>query len=160
MQRSDDTGSTEHRAQFAIAVFDDWDALHHVLAGIETHAPVHAATVLHARNDVPPHASTLGLLKERKNLHFPHSRQHLTCTRGQLANELFARSASGARSIAEALHGWLGTDQARQLESHIEKGRLVLWVEVRTSEDYSVVCGRLVKASPHMVGLCQIGFGT
>jgi hypothetical protein len=156
MQRSSEAGPAEYRAQFAIAVFDDWDALHAALANVA--APLSSGAVLLARGDVPPHASASGLLKETIHLHFRQSRQHITCTMGRLANELSTKAARGARSIAEALHAWLGFDQAEQLESHIEKGRLVLWVEVRTSEDYSIVCGRLVQASPHMVGLCKIGF--
>jgi hypothetical protein len=158
MQRINEVGPAEHRAQFVIAVFDDWDALHGALVSVAAHAPLSTEVVLLARSDVPPHALASGLLKETTHLHFAQSRQHITCTIGQLANELSTKVATGAQSIAEALHAWLGSDQAEQLESHIEKGRLVLWVEVRTSEDYSIVCGMLVQASSHMVGLCKIGF--
>jgi hypothetical protein len=158
MRQSNQAGQVEQRPQFVIAVFDDWEALHGALISVATHAPLRAGAVLHARNDVPPQVSALALLKEMTHLHFAQSSQHITCSMGQLANELSTKLAKGARSIADALHGWLGSDQAEQLESHIENGRLVLWVEVRTSEDYSVVCGRLVQASPHMVGVCKIGF--
>jgi len=46
------------------------------------------------------------------------------------------------------------------LESHLERGHLVLCIELRTPEDFSVLCGRLVQASPHMVELCNIKFET
>jgi hypothetical protein len=46
-----------------------------------------------------------------------------------------------ARSVAETLHGSLGTDWAGRLESPIERGRPVLWVGRRTSESFVVVCG-------------------
>jgi hypothetical protein len=157
MQRSNEVGAAK-RAQFVIAVFDDWDALQTVLLSMEPNALVRAGSVLHARKHIPPHGSALPVLKETTDLHFAHSPQHITCTIGQLAHELSVKLAGGARSVAEALHSWLGSDQAGQLVSHIEMGRLVLWVEVQTSEDYSVVCGRLVQASPHMVGLCDIKF--
>jgi hypothetical protein len=158
MERTNDIAPTENRAQFVIAVFDDWDALQGILVGMEEHVPMLAGAVVHARKDIPPHASALRLLKEMTDLHFAQSPHHITCTMGQLAYELSSKLARGARSVAEALHSWLGSDQAGQLESHIEMGRLVLWVELRTTDDYSVLCGRLVQSSPHMVGLCKIRF--
>ena len=158
MRPTHDIGPTENRAQFVIAVFDDWDALQGVLVGMEGHVPMRGGAVLHARKDIPPLASAFRLLKEMTDLHFARSPHHVTCTMGQLAYELSGKLARGAQSVAEALHSWLGSDQAGQLENHIEMGRLVLWVELETSEDYSVLCGRLVQASPHMVGLCKIRF--
>jgi hypothetical protein len=151
--------SNKNSAQFVIAVFDDWDALHAVLAGIEDNAPTHSGAVLHAREDLPPHVAALGLLKEMTELHFPRSRRHMTCTAGRLAQELSDRLGKGARDLAEALRGWVGSDQAGQLASHIEKGHLVLCIELTTSEDFSTVCGRLVQASPHLVEICNINFG-
>jgi hypothetical protein len=46
--------------------------------------------------------------------------------------------------------------QARQLQSHIEKGHLVLLLEFQIVDDFSAVCARLVRASPHLVDLCRI----
>ena len=60
--------------------------------------------------------------------------------------------------MTDALHGWFSSDQAGQLQNHIGKGRLVLCLQLRTPEDFSVVCGRLVQTSPHMVELCNIKF--
>jgi hypothetical protein len=37
---------------------------------------------------------------------------------------------------------------------------LVLWLELRTSEEFGDLCGRLVQASPHMVELCSIKFNS
>jgi len=34
--------------------------------------------------------------------------------------------------LADALHDWLGSNPAKQLESHLERGHLVLCVELRT----------------------------
>jgi hypothetical protein len=143
-------------AQFAVAVFDDWDTLHAVLLEAEGDAAVRPAAVLHARSDVPAEVSALRLLKQMTELRFERSRKHVACTVGRLADALSARLALGARTLADALDDWLGSSQAKQLESHLERGHLVLCVELRTSEDFSVVCGRLVQASPHMVELCNI----
>jgi len=147
-----------HGAQFVVAVFDDWETLHAVLVELEAGPTRRSGAVLHARKDIPPQASAVGLLKEMSQLNFARSPRHIGCTAGQFAEGLSARLSRGALSLADALHGWLSSEQALQLESHIEKGHLVLCVELRTFEDFSLVCGRLVQASPHMVALCNIRF--
>ena len=146
-------------AQFVVAVFDDWEALRAVLVDIEADATSRSGAVLHAREDVPPDAAALGMLKEMAQLQFG-PRQRIACTAGQLGRELCFRAGKGARNLAEALHGWLNAEQAGQLQSHLERGHLLLCVELRTPEDFSVLCGRLVQASPHMVELCNIKFET
>jgi hypothetical protein len=142
-------------AQLAVAVFDDWDALQATVTEMEMDSAT--AAVLHARGKIPAKANALNLLKQTTDLHFERSRQHIACTAGRLATELAGRSAAGARSLADALHDWLGCNRARELESHLARGHLVLCVELRTADDFSIVCGRLVQASPHMVDLCKIG---
>jgi hypothetical protein len=158
MEETHGIRSQEYGAQFAIAVFDDWDALQTVLEDIAVHEPGRASIVLHGRMDDPPPAVRSGLLNEVIELHFERSTQCIRCTRGEVAEELAARLTGGARSLADALHSWLSPDQAGQLQSHIEKGRLVLWLQLPTSEEFGAVCGRLVQASPHMVGICNINF--
>jgi hypothetical protein len=148
----------EDGAQSVIAVFDDWDALQTVLEGIAVHESARSGTVLHGRMDDPPPAVRSGMLNEIMELHFDRSTACIRCTRGEVAEELAARLTGGARSLADALHSWLSPDQAWQLQSHIEKGRLVLWLQLPTSEEFGAVCGRLVQASPHMVGICKINF--
>jgi hypothetical protein len=128
--------SQEDGAQFVIAVFDDWDALQTILEDMAEYEPSRSGAVLHARMESPPPAVHSGLLKEIIELHFQRSTQCIHCTRGEVAEELAARLASGARSLADALHSWLSSDQAWQLQSHIEKGRLVLWLRLPTSEDF------------------------
>jgi hypothetical protein len=150
--------SQEHGAQFVIAVFDDWDALQGVLEDMSAREFDRFGTLLHAREDNPPLAVRSGLLKEITELQFAASKQPICCTRGEIAERLAARLARGARSLADALRNWLSTDQAWELQNHIEKGRLVLWLQLPTSEEFGAVCGRLVQASPHMVGLCNIHF--
>jgi hypothetical protein len=39
-----------------------------------------------------------------------------------IAGELSARLAKGARSLVDALHDWVGSDRAGQLESHVHRG--------------------------------------
>ena len=158
MQKARDTGGDGSDPQFVVAVFDDWDGLRAVLVDLDAAATMHSGAVLHARKDIPPAASSLGLLKNMAHLHFSEPRRDIACTVGQLAHELSGRLAGGARSLTDALHGWFRSAQAGQLENHIKKGRLVLCLQLRTPEDFSVVCGRLVQTSPHMVELCNIKF--
>ena len=150
------TGSQTYGSKLVVAVFDNWETLHAVLMEMESDNAVQPMALLHARRDVPPKVSTLSVLKQMTELRVERSRQHFACTMGQLAEALSARLARGARTLADALHDWLGASQAKQIESHLERGHLVLCVELRTSDDFSVVCGRLVQASPHLVELCNI----
>jgi hypothetical protein len=152
------TESQTGGSQFVVAVFDDWDALHAILLELESDKVAHPVALLHARRDVPPKVSASSLLEQMTELHFERSHQHIACTMGQLAEAIATQLTGGAQTLADALHDWLGSNQAKQLESHLERGHLVLCVELRTSDDFSVVCGRLVHASPHMVELCNINF--
>jgi hypothetical protein len=153
--RDEETAATRSGTRLVLAVFDDWSALRSILIATHSDTAMRPAAVLHARNDVPPGMATLHPLKEMIQLHFERSRKQIACTAGELANALSGRLARGARSLADALDDWLGSNQAKQLERHLERGRLLLCVELRTPEDCSVVCGQLVQASPHVVELCN-----
>src|SRR5215510_3012339 len=111
-------------AQSAVAVFDDWEALQAVLIDLEEETPVRTGAVLHARKDVPPELTGLRFLRKMTRLKFAYSPNDLACTSGHLAEELSARLARGARSLANALHGSFSSAQAEQLERHIDKGHL------------------------------------
>jgi hypothetical protein len=154
--RSDASRSHTSGAQFVVAVFDDWDTLHSVLLEMESDSAAQPVVLLHARMDVTAKVSTSSLLKQMTELRFERPQQHVACSDSQLAEALSTRIAGGARTLADALGDWLGSHQASQLESHLERGHLVLCVELRTSDDFSVTCGRLVQASPHVVELCNI----
>jgi hypothetical protein len=145
-------------AQFAIAVFDSWDALLGFFKKERTGTPSTSDAVLHARTDDPPLTLRSGLLKEMTQLRF--TRGAIACTSGPIADELASRLTGGAVNLANALRVWLSSQQARELASHVEKGHVVLWLELRTSEEFGDLCGRLVQASPHLVELCNIKFGS
>jgi len=138
--------------QLVVAVFDDWEKLHPVLTWIEEEAPRPAA-LLHTRKDVPPDVLGSRLLKQMTELRFKRPLQRIACTMGALANALSRRSVKGGATLADALDDVLGATQAKQLESHLESGHLVLCVVLRTHDDLSVVCGKLAQSSPHMMGL-------
>ena len=142
-------------AQCVIAVFDDWESLQAVLEeiGDQTRA---GTTVLYSPRAIPSPTKSPHLLGETVELHFAIAGQRIYCTRGEVAHGLGERLARGARGLGDALRRWLRTDQAWQLESHVEKGRFVLWLQPSTSDQFGMLCGRLVKASRHLVGVCNM----
>jgi hypothetical protein len=60
MQKVRDIEAETPATQFVVAVFDDWDALHAVLAGLKSDITLRSGAVLHARNDAPPVESSFG----------------------------------------------------------------------------------------------------
>jgi hypothetical protein len=144
------------RNQYLIAVFDDWDALGSVLADLGAEKMGRSCALLHTRKDEPPILTASWLVQDMTELHFAARIKRVRCTAGTLAAELAARSAGGAHDVADALRGWVSSEQASELQRHIENERLVLWLQPSTPEDFETVCARLVQASPHLVGLCDV----
>jgi hypothetical protein len=144
--------------QCVIAAFDEWDALQAALDVIGLDVPGPSSAILHARSDTDANATGSRLAGKMQQLDFAHSHQHITCTAGLLAEMLAAGLARGARAPADVLGQWLSAHQARQLQHHIESGRLILWLELRSSEEFGTVCAQLVRASPHVVELCNVRF--
>ena len=152
----------EATSRFVIAVFDEWHALHAALEDLSLHGIAPRGAVLYAPEDspeVPPlQAADLisFFLAETTELPFSSARQRVRCTAGALAQQLAARSEHGARRLAAALRAWVSREHADALQSHLDKGRLVLWFELAQPQDLDVVCGRLVQTSPHVVGMCSM----
>jgi hypothetical protein len=144
------------RNQFLIAVFDDRDSLARVLGELGAEAAGRAAVLLHESADEPSGETVTDHLQRMTEVHFTSSLRCVRCTAGGLANALAARAAGGASSLAEALHGWLTPEQARDFERHVASGRLLLWLPPTSPEDFETMCARLVQASPHLVALCTI----
>ena len=112
-----------------------------------------------ARKDSLPIAVSCKPLKEAVDLHFARSspaRAIISCTSGRIAERLVKKLASGSGNLSDALHSWLSSDQSWQLQSHVEKGHIVLWMQPTTAEEFDAVCGRLVQASPHIIGICNV----
>jgi hypothetical protein len=66
--------SQRDAAQFAIAVFDSWDALLGFLKKGRIGTPSTSGAVLYARTDDPPSSLRSGLLKEMTELGFTRAR--------------------------------------------------------------------------------------
>jgi hypothetical protein len=145
-------------SQFVIAVFDDWDAVEGLLASLASDKIGRFGALLHTRTDEPPMQAVSWLVQDMTELHFSASRSPVRCTAGRLAAQLAMRSAGGARDLAHALRGWVSPEQAKELQWHVESGRLVLWLQPSRPEDFETVCAQMVQASPHLVELSDAPF--
>jgi hypothetical protein len=155
MQQIHTTRPSNDSAQYVFAVFDNWETLQTVTEELAARAPNSSPAVL-ARRDSLPIAVSCEPLKSAVDLHFAQSHHRISCTSGRIAERLSKNSASGIRSLSDALHSWLSSDQSWQLQRHVEEGHLVLWMQPTTAEEFDAVCGRLVQASPHIVGICNM----
>jgi hypothetical protein len=142
--------------RFLIAVFDEWEAVGSVLADLGMERVGRAGALLHIRKDEPPTLTASWLVQDMAELHFAALRERVRCTAGRLAEALAKRSGGGMHDLAGALRGWMSFEQAREVQWHVEKGRIVLWLEPLTPEDVDTACARLVQASPHLVELCEM----
>jgi hypothetical protein len=145
-------------SQFVIAVFDDWNAVEGLLASLGSDKIGHFGALLHTGADEPPTQAVSWLVQDMTELHFAASRSRVRCTAGRLAAQLAVRSAGGARDLAHALRGWVSAGQAKELQWHVESGRLMLWLQPSTPEDFETVCAQMVRASPHLVELSDAQF--
>lgn len=143
------------QTRFLIAVFDDWEAVGSVVADLGTKTIGCSGAVLHTRKDEPSTLTASWLVQDMADLHFAAFCERVRCTAGRLAEELAKRSAGGKHDLAATLRGWMSSEQAREVQWHVEKGRIILWLEPPTSEDLETACARLVQASPHLVELCD-----
>ena len=95
-------------------------------------------------------------VNEIAELEYDAPGQRIAAGEGALTSALAGAFSHGARDVAGALRQWMSSDQARQLESHLAHGRVLLWVQPLGSEEFSCVCGHLVRASPHVVEVCHV----
>jgi hypothetical protein len=112
--------------------------------------------VLHARKDFPEDLGLREAVNEIAELEYNASGQRIAAVEGALTSALVAAFSHGAPDVAGALRQWMSADQARQLESHLAHGRVLLWVQPVGSEEFSCVCGHLVRISPHVVEVCDV----
>jgi hypothetical protein len=144
--------------QFVIAVFDDWSAIASALKELGTDRIGRLGALLHMRSDGPPVLAVSWLVQDMTELHFATSRKRVRCTTGKIAAQLATRSAGGAHDLAHALQSWVSPGHAKELQWHVESGRLVLLLQPARSEDFEGICALMVQASPHLVELCDLEF--
>ena len=143
-------------AQLLIAAFDTWQDLRSGLEPIRTGEGCCFRAVLHARKDLPKDQGLLDAVNEIAELDCTASKHRIAAGEGVLSDALATAFSRGSRNVAGALRRWMSLEQARQLENHLEHGRVLLWVQPLDSEQFSCVCGQLVRASPHVVEVCHV----
>lgn len=137
-----------------IAVFDDWLDLQVVLEPMSAQNGCGFCVVIHARKEAHPDLSSA--VEENIRLTFKRTKPCAACTGGPFADALTAGMAQGRLTLAEMFRRWMSVDQASQLQDHVERGRLLLWAQPATTEQFGDVCGHLVRASPHLVEICKM----
>ncbi len=160
MRASHPTGLQDFRAQLIIAAFDKWQDLRSALELIGEEEGCCFRAVLHARTDLPEEPWLLEAVNEVAELEVTATRSRIARGHGALTAALAAGFSGGARTLAGALRRWMSPAQARQLEDHIGRGRLLLWVQPLDAEQFSCVCGHLVRSSPHVVEVCELSLKT
>jgi hypothetical protein len=145
----------DYSAQLIIAAFDRWQDLSSALEPIGAKEGCCFRAVLHARKDLPEDLGLREAVNEIAELGCNASGQPIATGEGALTSALAAAFSQGARDVAGALRQWMSRDQARQLESHLAHGRVLLWVQPLGSEEFSCVCGHLARTSPHVVEVCD-----
>lgn len=153
--------------QFAVAAFDSWAGVYQALdalkgQGIELASATVLATPATGARGAAGDAETAaapafpeGLGVELCRLHFD---QPLQCTIGPLASALGRRRDQGATTLADAVAPWLSPGLAEDLERQLAAGRILLWFEITEPHHHSIVCGELVRATPHILLLCDARF--
>jgi len=136
-----------------IAAFDDWGNLDAALTEMNADESCSYCAVLHARGEASSEAC--GAVHEIASLQHTHSRTCVIRSEGFLSRALADALRHGTHTLADALRQWVSADQARHLEDHIAQGRLLLWVQPLTPEQFGRICGHLVRASRHMVEICK-----
>ena len=77
----------------------------------------------------------------------------ICCTSGLLASCLCERIDAGANSLADALGFWLLPRHAAYFQQAVQKGNILLWLEI-TNDDYERrACQGLLASSSNSVGV-------
>jgi hypothetical protein len=152
MSEAPPTSVQDCSGRLIIAAFDGWQALRSALQPIHPGEMCCFKAVLHARTDVPRDSWLRECVNEVAKVDgTAWTRRRFARGDGVLVGAQARAFAQGARSLAMALRPWLSARQAADLQIHIERGRVLLWVQPADSEKFSCLCAHLVRSSPHVV---------
>ena len=152
------------KCKIAIAAFDSLASVEEVLDALKTRgvdltgAALLAANghaLLEYRAEIPKDARATAEVVDPPNLCFLPFKPALYCTMGPLASALEQRRDRGARRLAAALKPWLQPHRVDALEYQLGRGRILLWFRITDLDHYGIVCGEMVRASPHLVEVCD-----
>src|SRR5688572_30321882 len=146
---------TGRDTRLAIAVFDDWMTLHTVLDDIFRTCAIQPRMMVLSK-DPPPLTAELGRPRGTVTISFSHPRVYATCSQAPFADELSPPLEHRSTTLADALSGWVPLDQIGPVECNVERGQVVLLMELRNDEEQGTICERLVRRSPHIVRLSRV----
>lgn len=143
----------EEASNSVIAAFDDWPRLDAAIAAMNARESYSYCAVLQARGEGGPEACNS--LHKVTRLRFTESRICIPRNEGSLSTALADALSRGTHTFASALRDRVSDDQARHLEDHIARGRLLLWIRPQTPDHFGGICDHLLRATPHAVEICK-----
>ena len=142
--------------RFAVATFDAWGGLRCALQDLhlgglafETYNCLGLQRVLADMDVVSPYHKA-GAIQE---LAFPDSQEVICCTPGALAECLAGRLRAGAQSLQAALSEWLIPRHATHFQQAVERGKIILWVQLSGADDERRAYQSLLANSSNSVGV-------
>jgi hypothetical protein len=140
--------------RFAVGIYDAWpDALASVQELIAAGLAREAFSFLGLHRVLAPAARRSGSDSPLLDLPFPRSAELVAGTTGPVSSRLASRLAAEADSLQTALRPWLIQRHAAQLEEAIAAGKIVLWVQLASSEDEQRAYQSLLARSSNSVGV-------
>ncbi len=142
--------------RFAVGSFDAWLQLRDALEdlrrrglALESFNCVALERVFAGKTTIAPSQEPVRI----EALAFPESREPVCCTSGALADCLFDRLRSGARSLKDALGHWLVPRHATHFHEAVEDGKILLWIRLADADDERRAYQSLLANSSNSVGV-------
>ena len=135
--------------RFAVGAFDTWaDAQKAAQELSSDQKPMSQISYLGLRDVL-----IRGPAQSLRELPFPGNAAQIACSGGPIAERLSARLAVGAPSLQIAIAAWLIPRHAAQLQRSVEKGKIVVWVEITDPDDERRAYRALLGAGSDSVGV-------
>lgn len=118
--------------RFAVASFDSWRGVRGALEliGLDDLKSEAACCVSLQRVLTDSAATALPPTVAIQELPFPENLELIGCTTGPLAERLAERLRAGAPTLMAALSHWLIPRHAAELQQAVERGSILLWIQL------------------------------
>ena len=142
--------------RFAVAPFDTWDGVQTTLSDLAFGSSLtknsHCLGLQRVLGDRPKMAVNYGPIPLHQ-LPFPGNAELIGCTSGPVADRLAWRLSLGAPTLKAALSHWLIPRHAAHLQEAVERGRIVLWLQLFGDDDERRAYRSLLARSSNAVGV-------
>jgi hypothetical protein len=141
--------------RFAVATFDTGNELRDALQSLRQEGIRDDAFNCLCLEEMMADAALLAVspAAARRTLKFRDQLRPISCTAGPLADRLSARLRAEAPTLKAALGEWLIPRHAEQIQGDVDRGRIVLWVQLLNSEDEPRAYRSLLARSLTSVGV-------